>query len=295
MIGRALIFAGALMAATSGAASPGQGAKPVPDAAPAPTPYVKNPLYWPTPIMDRVPPRLPRLRRGAVLILSKTNGFRDSEQIRAATAALEKLVKGEGRDVFVTENAAVMNRRDLGRFSAVILNSTSGTIFDAGQRAAFRRWIERGGGVVMLHGAGGDHDYDWRWYVETLLGAQFIGHTSKPDQFQPGTIHVIDRDHPATRDLPAEWSRVEEWYAFDHAPHGQGTRILATLDEGSYAPGLGQRMGRIHPVVWTRCVGRGRIFFSALGHKAETYAELLHLKLIDGAIRWATRAEGAGC
>jgi type 1 glutamine amidotransferase len=31
------------------------------------------------------------------------------------------------------------------------------------------------------------------------------------------------------------------------------------------------------------------VFFSALGHKAETYVEPLHLKLIDGAIGWASR------
>jgi len=37
------------------------------------------------------------------------------------------------------------------------------------------------------------------------------------------------------------------------------------------------------------------VFFSALGHKAETYSEPLHRKMISGAIRWAARAEGAAC
>ena len=90
--------------------------------------------------------------------------------------------------------------------------------------------------------------------------------------------------------------RTEEWYSFDRVPTGNDTHILATLDESSYEPFPERmRMGKIHPIIWTRCVGRGRVFFSALGHKAETYSEPLHQKMISGAIRWAARAEGAAC
>lgn len=252
--------------------------------------------HWPTPVMDSVAPTLPELRPGAVLVLSKTNGFRDPEQIDAAKAVLVDLVRKQGRDVIETENAAVMNPRDLANFSAVVFNSTSGNIFDEAQRAAFKAWVERGGGVVLLHGAGGDPEYDWRWYPEILIGAQFIGHTGRPKQFQQATVEVIDRTHPATRELPAKWVRTDEWYSFDRVPSGHDTRILATLDEASYEPFPERvRMGKPHPIMWTRCIGRGRVLFSALGHKAETYSEPLHQALIDGAIRWATRREGSGC
>lgn len=259
-------------------------------------PPQRDPRNWPAAVMDTAPPALPKLKAGAVLVLSKTNGFRDPEQIDTAKKVLTELVRKQGRDVFETENAAVINPRDLARFSTVVFNSTSGNIFTPEQRAAFKTWVERGGGVVLLHGAGGDPQYDWNWWPEILIGAQFIGHTGRPKQFQQGTIDVIDRDHPATRKLPAKWTRTEEWYSFDRVPSGNGTRILATVDETTYEPFPERvRMGTPHPVIWSRCIGRGRVIFSSLGHKAETYVEPLHQTLIDGAIRWAARREGKGC
>ncbi|MDQ0251850.1 type 1 glutamine amidotransferase [Sphingomonas kyeonggiensis] len=264
--------------------------------APSATPYVKNPVYWPTPVMDSAPPALPVFARAhRVLIFSKTNGFRDSPQIAAANAALARIAAEKGWDSYVSENAAVFNPAQLRQFDVILLNSISGNVFTEAQRKAFRAWLAKGGGLVMLHGSGGDHDYDWRWYVRTLLGAQFIGHTSKPNQFQLGTVRIAEANHPAMQGLPMAWRREEEWYAFDRVPSGHRTRILAWLDEGSYQPAPEQRMGARHPIVWTRCVGRSRVFFSALGHKAETYAEPLHLHMIDNALDWAADARTHGC
>ena len=261
-------------------------------AAPSP-PSPRDPRNWPAPVMDTTPPKLPKLRPGAVLVLSKTNGFRDPEQIDAAKRVLTDLVRQQHRDVFETENAAVMNPRDLAKFTTVVFNSTSGNIFDTHQRAAFKAWVERGGGVVLLHGAGGDPSYDWKWWPDILIGAQFIGHTGRPRQFQQAAIDVVDRAHPAMRGLPARWARTEEWYSFDRIPVGNGTRILATVDETTYEPFPERvRMGKPHPVIWSRCIGKGRVIFSSLGHKAETYAEPLHQLLIGNAIRWA---RGRGC
>ncbi|WP_077228664.1 ThuA domain-containing protein [Sphingomonas hengshuiensis] len=261
-----------------------------------PAPYVKDPRNWPTPVVDTVPPTLPAFKaRHAVLVLSKTNGFRDDPQIRTANAALAALVRARGWDVFVTENAAVSNPAQLAKFDVIVLNSTSGDIFTEAQRAAFRGWLERGGGLVALHGAGGDHDYAWKWYQESLIGAVFMGHTARPKQFQQGTIHLAEPGHPILKGLPAAWTREEEWYAFDRVPSGAQTRILAWLDEDSYEPVPNQRMGAQHPIMWTRCIGRGRMVFSALGHKAETYGEPLHLRMIGNALDWAAVAKRQRC
>ena len=252
---------------------------------------------------DETPPALPALSDKAILIFSKTNGFRDDEQIVAANRAIAEIAKQRGWTSYTTENAAVFNPVQLKRFKAVVWSSVSGDVLTPAQRDAFRSWLEKGGGFVGLHGAGGDPQYAWRWYVDTLIGAQFIGHIMGP-QFQLATLNVEDRDHPATRDLPKTWARTDEWYSFDASPRPKGYRILVTIDEKSYSPmeklmsftkAKDIRMGADHPMVWTHCVGDGRAFYSALGHAASTYGEPLHRTMIGGAIAWAAGLEGPRC
>ena len=119
-------------------------------------------------------------------------------------------------------------------------------------------------------------------------------------QFQEATVVVEDREHPATRHLPARWVRTDEWYSFEASPRRDGVRILATLDESTYSPELNVlgiyksdlAMGEDHPIVWSRCIGKGRAFYSAMGHLADAYKEEAHLAMIEGAIAWAAGLEG---
>jgi type 1 glutamine amidotransferase len=251
---------------------------------------------------DTDAPRLPELKQPAILIFSKTNGFRDDAQINAANAALEKLAHDQGWSSYTTENAAIFNARQLWQFKTVVWNSVSGDVLTAEQRATFKRWLEEGHGYVGLHGSGGDPSYQWRWYVDDLIGAQFIGHTLSP-HIQRGRLVVEDRTHPATRGLGDVWLRDDEWYSFDKSPRAKGYHILISLDEASYSPreripllvDKDLRMGKDHPMVWAHCVGKGRAFYSALGHQAQSYSEPKHLEMIAGAISWAARLDGSGC
>lgn len=256
----------------------------------------------PTPTFDHTPPELPRrFNRTAILVLSKTNGFRHLEAIPAANAMFEEIARARGWSVYFTENAAVANPRQLARFDAIVFNNVSGDAFTEDQRAALRAYIEGGGGFVGVHGSGGDPSYAWDWYVQNLIGAQFIGHPMPPGapQFQEATVRVENHDHPATRHLPEAWVRTDEWYSFAASPRREGYQVLATLDESTYTPGqLGPRvlaMGADHPIMWSHCEQRGRAFYSALGHRAEVYADLNYRQVLEGAIAWAARLEGEGC
>ena len=248
-------------------------------------------------VFETVPPTLPDdMKPTAILIFTKTNGFRDEAGISASTRALQAIAARSGWSAFVTENGAVFNPQQLARFKAVVCSNSSGNNLLPAQEAAFRSYVENGGGFVGIHGAGGDPSYVWRWYVETLIGAQFKGHPMFP-QFQEAVIHVEDRTTPATRHLGGEWVRTDEWYSFEASPRAK-VHVLATLDEATYRPRMVLKdvsMGKDHPIVWQHCVGHGPAFYSALGHTPESYSEPAHVAMLTGAIRWAAGLEGEPC
>lgn len=238
-----------------------------------------------------------KLKHPAILVFSKTKGYRHVDAIPAANALFEGFAKEKGWSFVQTEDAAAFTPENLARFDAVVFNNVSGNVFDESQRAAFKSYLEQGGGFVGIHGTGGDPAYAWRWYVDELIGAQFIGHPMNP-QFQQATVHIEDRNHPATKGLPKDWVRTEEWYSFAKTARKPGFTILATLDEKTYSPKQGAKdlsMGADHPIAWSHCVGSGRVFYSALGHRAEAYAEPEYRRMLLGATRWALRQQGSGC
>lgn len=255
-------------------------------------------LYYGRRLYERVPPQLPEdLPRPAILVFSKTNGFRDDAAVRAANSALASIARNLGCSAFFTENGATFNPIDLSRFDATVWNNTSGDVLTTEQKLSFRSYIENGGGFVGIHGAGGDPRYTWRWYVEMLIGAQFKGHPLNP-QFQRATVHIEDPNDVIVRGIPTEWSRVDEWYSFEKSPREKGVKVLATLDERTYRPKMFWKdisMGSDHPIIWKHCVGKGRAFYSALGHSASAYHEPLHLKELEAAISWAAGLSGDSC
>jgi uncharacterized protein len=250
-------------------------------------------------VYETKPPAVPAdLPRPAILVFSKTNGFRHEEAIPAANALFADFAKKKGYGYFQTENGATFSPELLSRFDAIVFNNVSGDVFTPNQRASLKTFVENGGGFVGIHGAGGDMSYAWNWYVKELIGAQFIGHPMSP-QFQKATVRVEDRAHPATKTLPDSWERVDEWYSFEKSPRRKGIAVLATLDETTYSPkgpfGQELHMGKDHPIIWSHCVGKGRVLYSALGHQAEAYAEPNYRAVLEGAVNWSLRKAGEGC
>jgi uncharacterized protein len=249
-------------------------------------------------VYETTPPEIPAdLPRPAILVFSKTNAFRHEEAIPAANAMFAGLAKAKGWGYYQTENGAAFSPAILARFDAVVFNNVSGDVFTPAQRNAFKAWLENGGGYVGIHAAGDNSHAAWDWYMNELIGTVFTQHTMKP-QFQKATVHVEDPNHPVTKGLPASWQRIEEWYSFDKSPRGKGYGVLVTVDEKSYNPegmlGKDLRMGD-HPMVWWHCAGKGRVLYSAFGHRAEAFAEPEHRTLLANAVGWAADQQGSEC
>jgi len=203
------------------------------------------------------------------LLFSRTTGFRH-KSIPAGIEAFRQLSEG----IEATEDPAALE--DLTGVDAVVFLNTNGEVLTGAGRVALERYVRGGGGFLGVHSAAAT-EYDWPFYGD-LVGAWFDRHPP----VQPATITVSDPDHPATAHLPAAWARLDEWYDFRSRPDA---RVLLRVDESTYEGG---GMGDDHPVAWCHERLGGRVFYTALGHTIESYAEPAFREHLSKALRWVT-------
>ena len=240
---------------------------------------------------DERPSFLPSKGKLRVLLFDKITGFRDGPSVAAANSAIRAMADRNGWALLVTDKGGAMHPSILANVDVVLWNNVSGDVLTLTQRRAFRAYMERGGGFVGIHGSAGDPVYFWDWYPDTLIGARFAGHPSSP-QFQDAKIVIETNPTGIGTGIGPGWTMNDEWYSFAVSARANGANVVATIDESSYKPGSfvpggsSLAMGGDHPIAWTRCVGKGRSFYSAIGHRPETYSDPNHLKLLEQAIGW---------
>ena len=194
-----------------------------------------------------------------VLVFSRTTAYRHAPAIDAGRTVL-----ADRYDARVTEDPAAFE--DLDGVDVVVLLHTNGPgVLRGAERRAFERWVRDGGGVVAIHAAA-NADRDWAFYGELLGGARFRDH--RPGPLQREAVRV--ERHETTEDLPRRWVRSDEWYRFDPEPDAH---VVATVDGD--------------PMAWWTQVGRGRAFYTAMGHAAEAWQEPLYREHVFAAIEWA--------
>lgn len=220
-----------------------------------------------------------RIPETGVLVFSKTAGFRHGS-IEAGKEMFKKLALEHAWMVWYSEDAAEFTPEKLGKYQVIVFLSTTGDILNPSQQKAMGDWFGPGRGFVGIHAAA-DTEYEWEWYGQ-LVGAYFKGHPAQ----QEADIIVEDREHPATKHLPAVWHRKDEWYDYRANPRGK-VKVLARLDTSTYE---GHSMGEDHPITWCREFERGgRSFYTGLGHTDASYTEEAFVTMIGQAVNWVER------
>ncbi len=247
---------------------------------------------------NQVPEFDPGDAETSVLVFHKITGFDHGASVDAATDAIEALGEQLGWAVAVTDKGGAINPETLAKFDTVVWSNVSGDVLTLSQRAAFEEYIDEGGGFLGIHGSGGDFIYFWDWYADKLLGARFVGHPMNP-QFQEARIQIEQTPMGIADSLAPGWTMKDEWYSFRNNPRDSGASVVATLDESTYSPegrgGQDLRMGDDHPIVWTRCVGQGRSFYTAIGHRPEVYHIPENLILLRDALVWTSGKGEPAC
>jgi type 1 glutamine amidotransferase len=212
-----------------------------------------------------------------VLIFSKTARYYH-ESIPAGIAAIKKLGIENNFGVDETKDSADFNDQKLSAYAAVIFLSPSGNILDTVGKMALKKFIQKGGGFVGIHAAS-TIEKNWTWYGQ-LVGGVFTGHPEP----QEAVVLVQDKKNNATKHLPLQWKRKDEWYNFRDRP--SDLHVLLTVDEKTYKGG---NDGAYHPLAWYHEFDGGRSFYTALGHFPEAYQDPLFLKHILAGINYAIK------
>jgi uncharacterized protein len=231
----------------------------------------------------------------AILLFSKSTGFRHGESIEAGKTVFGDLAKKNNWFLYSTEDGGAFNPGQLAKFDAVIFNNSTGRVLDDTQQEALEQYVEQGGSLIGIHGSG-DDSHHWDWYEKNLLGSKFSHHALHPNVQEANVaLHAVP-DSLLSASMPPTWKHTDEWYVFFENPREKGFNILFTIDGEKINPSgnlLWMKdknfgMGKDHPVAWYRATGKGRTFYTSIGHDAAAWKQEPFVRMIENALHFRT-------
>jgi type 1 glutamine amidotransferase len=214
-----------------------------------------------------------------------------------ARAAMTAIAQSSGAfTVTMTESLAGLDAAFLSEYDAVVFFTCGDMPADSPLRQALLDFVASGKGFVGFHSAA-DTAYSWTEYG-SFIGARFVNHGTDS---LPGTIRVDDATHVAMQGFSDPFTWTDEFYLF-RGPESDAItpftvrdlHVLMHLDQATPTPArptkqdiFPQLDDTYLPLAWTRQHGLGRVFYSALGHRPETWDNPQFRAHALAAIRWA--------
>jgi type 1 glutamine amidotransferase len=139
--------------------------------------------------------------------------------------------------------------------------------------------VESGVGIAGYHGGAGDAFRESVEY-QFIIGGQWVAHPGKIIDYR---VDVTRPDDPVMQGIDS-FAYTSEQYYMHVDPSNE---VLATTTfTGEHAYWI---EGVVMPVVWKRKYGRGRVFYSSLGHQAKEFAVPEMREIFRRGANWAAR------
>jgi len=189
----------------------------------------------------------------------------DDPKFQGADGKLDKEKVHEANKEVLAQK---MSAAALQNYDGVIFACTTGDL-PLPDKEAFLDWIKSGKAFIGMHAAADtfDHHPGIDPYIE-MIGAEFTAHHKQCE------IDCINQDpkHPACRRLGQTFHVKDEIYLFKNFER-QNVHGLLGLDkhppDGS--PEGNERKPGDYPVAWTKTYGKGRVFYTSLGHREDVW------------------------
>jgi len=244
-----------------------------------------------------------------ILFFSKSSGFEHSViswkngQPSHAEKVLTELGGKNGWEFTFSKDGSKFSRDYLAQFDAVFFYTTGdlcspGTdkqppMTPEGKQALFD-YVRSGKGFIGTHSASDtfhtanesqkgqdryvNHGAKADPYVR-FLGGEFIKHGAQ----QVAKNTVIDPKFPGFENAGTDFAFQEEWYSLkDFAPD---IHVLTVIDAPAMKGLEYQRPP--YPTTWARKEGRGRVWFTAMGHREDVWTNPIFQNILVGGVKWA--------
>lgn len=205
----------------------------------------------------------------------------DGHQPEEVGQLFQRVLTEDGFEVEMSHSLDVFGDADMLRATDLLVPVwTFGALSNDQQATVCAAVRETGTGVAGCHGGMCDafrNSCEWQF----MTGGQWVAHPGNDKVTYDVNIRV--KDHPITQGID-DFSVTSEQYYMHVDP---GLKVLATTHFPT-APGPHIPNGEVEmPVLWTKMYGKGRIFYSSIGHDEKVTAAEPHLTLMRRGFAWA--------
>lgn len=202
-------------------------------------------------------------RRVEILVLGHESEHHNSEKLMMylSTPLFQK-----GINLTYTSSLEDLNKSTLNNYDGLMIYANHETI-SPDQETALKEYVQSGKALIPIHSASFCFQNS-EWYI-SAVGAQFSTHGT-----EIFSAKITNADHPAVQGI-SEFESWDETYV-----HAQINPDKEVLMERIDAEGA-------EPYTWVRNEGKGRVFYTALGHNEKTWEKAEFQDLIAQGILWA--------
>jgi len=227
-----------------------------------------------------------------LLVIGEEKGYRH-ESVSHAMATIERLGTETGLwdstlrtdTEALTKKKLEYNAKNLTNFDAVLFFTGGDLEMDAQQKSDFLSFIhDDGKGFIGIHSAAITF-VDWPEYGE-MIGGYYDEH---PWGTFDAPIIVEDPAFPGMQQWPKSFVLRDEIYQMRNYSRDK-VRVLMRLDAARIDVGNKNvhRTDRDFAVTWAKMYGKGRVYYTTLGHVQDNWDKPEFQKMLIEAIKWTT-------
>ncbi len=205
----------------------------------------------------------------------------DGHEPEKCAGIAASILKKEGFEVEVTATMdAYLDEKKMTALSLIVPVWTMGAISEK-QELGLLGAVRGGVGLAGWHGGMCDSFRSNTGY-QFMTGGQWVAH---PGGIVDYTVNITGRDDPVMSGL-SDFKMHSEQYYMHTDP---GNEVLATMKFSGEHEGIDWIKGTVMPVVWKRRYGKGKVFYSSLGHVAADFGVPEVSEIIRRGMLWAAR------